>query len=112
MLRVGGFSYFFRVSESHPPVPRIINTTARWLPFKSRGHARQKIKTTIQAKSANNRTALRASKSYDGFAIIHRALNGETPSVPAKWSVRRVSGVNDLLSEPVHRTGELIHLAE
>jgi len=41
-----------------------------------------------------------------------RALKADTLSLPAKLSVRRVSGVNDLLSEPVHRTGELIHLAE
>jgi hypothetical protein len=80
-------------------------------------HPRSKVRSwsldsNILAKSAKKKSALRAGKLYDGFAIIRRALNGETPSVPAKWSVRRGSGVNDLLSEPVHRPGELIHLAE
>jgi hypothetical protein len=30
---------------------------------------------------------LRAGKLYDGFAIIRRALNGETPSVPGIGSL-------------------------
>ncbi len=53
-----------------------------------------------------NATHMTAKPSCD------RAFKVDTQSLPAKWSVRRGSVVNDLLSEPVHRTGELIHLAE
>jgi len=44
-------------------------------------------KTTTQEKSAKKKSALRAGKLYDGFAIIRRALNGETPSVPGIGSL-------------------------
>jgi len=66
-------------------------------------------KTTIQKKSAKNRTALRAGKPYDGFAIMQRALNGETPSVPGIGSLGAAYAISHSINdvETLHATSLL-----
>jgi len=45
------------------------------------------------------RCALRAGHPYDGKAVMRSGIKVDPVSLPAKWSVRRVSVVNDLLFE-------------
>ena len=50
---------------------------------------------------------------YDGAAIMRSGIKADTVSLPAKCSVRRVSGANGLLFKPRAPHGvSLSHLAE
>jgi|GEM_PF-2237332 hypothetical protein len=66
-------------------------------------------KTNIQENNAKNRTALRAGKPFDGFVIMRRALNGETPSVPAIGSLGAAYAISYSLNivETLHATSLL-----
>jgi hypothetical protein len=50
---------------------------------------------------------------YDGAAIMRSGIKADTDSLPAKCSVRRVSGANGLLFKPRAPHGvSLSHLAK
>jgi len=70
----------------------------------------KKLENQHLRKEGQEKTALRAGKPYDGFAIMQRALNGETPSVPRIGSLGAAYAISHSLNdvETLHATS-LLH---